>query len=303
MARRIATILSLKDKMSPGLEKVSKNTKQVAKNAEKAKLKLGNMAISAADKIGGLASKAVKAGTAIAGLVAGAAVKTGLSEAMDLEGYKAQIETATKDTKKAGEIMDWCMQMANKTPFEGGEVVEAASKFESMGMSAKKWVTYAGDMAGATNKSMDRATEALIDGQTGELERLKEFGIKKADIVKKANQMFANEEVVNNKGQITNQKKFNEALLALMDDKFTGGMEKKAKTLRGTFSTITGVIKNALAGIMGVKSNGEVSKGSPLDMLKQKAQALANQLVKMQSDGTFDKIAKKVSSGDRRSVV
>ena len=52
MARRIATILSLKDKMSPGLEKVSKNTKQVAKNAEKAKLKLGNMAISAADKIG-----------------------------------------------------------------------------------------------------------------------------------------------------------------------------------------------------------------------------------------------------------
>ena len=169
MARRIATILSLKDKMSPGLEKVSKNTKQVAKNAEKAKLKLGNMAISAADKIGGLASKAVKAGTAIAGLVAGAAVKTGLSEAMDLEGYKAQIETATKDTKKAGEIMDWCMQMANKTPFEGGEVVEAASKFESMGMSAKKWVTYAGDMAGATNKSLDQATEALIDAQTGEL--------------------------------------------------------------------------------------------------------------------------------------
>ena len=302
MARRIATILSLKDKMSPGLEKVSKNTKQVAKNAEKAKLKLGNMAISAADKIGGLASKAVKAGTAIAGLVAGAAVKTGLSEAMDLEGYKAQIETATKDTKKAGEIMDWCMQMANKTPFEGGEVVEAASKFESMGMSAKKWVTYAGDMAGATNKSMDQATEALIDAQTGELERLKEFGIKKADIVKKANQMFANEEVVNNKGQITNQKKFNEALLALMDDKFTGGMEKKAKTLRGTFSTITGVIKNALAGIMGVKSNGEVSKGSPLDLLKQKAQALANQLVKMQSDGTFDKIAKKVSSGVKKII-
>lgn len=302
MARRIATILSLKDKMSPGLKKVSKKTKEVSKNAEKARIKLGNMAVSASDKIGKMGSKAVKAATAIASLAAGAAVKTGLSEAMDLEGYKAQIETATKDTQKAGEIMEWCMQMANKTPFEGGEVVEAASKFESMGMSAKKWVTYAGDMAGATNKSMDQATEALIDAQAGELERLKEFGIKKADIVKKANQMFANEEVVNNKGQITNQKKFNQALLALMDDKFKGGMEKKAKTLRGTFSTITGVIKNALAGIMGMKSNGEVSKGSPLDLMKEKAQALANQLVKMQSDGTFDKIAKRVSSGVKKTI-
>ena len=100
MARRIATILSLKDKMSPGLEKVSKNTKQVAKNAEKAKLKLGNMAISAADKIGGLASKAVKAGTAIAGLVAGAAVKTGLSEAMDLEGYRSEEHTSELQSQR-----------------------------------------------------------------------------------------------------------------------------------------------------------------------------------------------------------
>lgn len=302
MGRTIEAILKLKDKMSPGLDKVSKKIKDASKNAEKAKVKLGNMAVSASDKIGKMGSKALKAAAAIASLAAGAAIKTGLSEAMDLEGYKAQIETATKDTKKAGEIMEWCMQLANKTPFEGGEVVEAASKFESMGMSAKKWVTYAGDMAGATNKSMDQATEALIDAQTGELERLKEFGIKKADIVKKANQMFANEEVVNNKGQITNQKKFNQALLALMDDKFTGGMEKKAKTLRGTFSTITGVIKNALAGIMGVKSNGEVSKGSPLDLLKEKAQTLADQLVKMQSDGTFDKVAKKVSSGVKKTI-
>ena len=151
MARRIATILSLQDKMSPKLEKASKKTKDLSKEASKAKVKLGNMAVSASDKIGGLITKAGKAAGAIVGLAAGAAIKTGLSEAMDLEGYKAQIETATKDTKKAGEIMEWCMQLANKTPFEGGEVVEAASKFEAMGMSAKEWVTYAGDMAGATN--------------------------------------------------------------------------------------------------------------------------------------------------------
>ena len=104
MARRIATILSLQDKMSPKLEKASKKTKDLSKEASKAKVKLGNMAVSASDKIGGLAAKtktAVAAIGAALGVSAGAAIKTGLSEAMDLEGYKAQIETATKDTKKA----------------------------------------------------------------------------------------------------------------------------------------------------------------------------------------------------------
>lgn len=297
MARRIATVLSLQDKMSPKLEKASKKTKDLSKEASKAKVKLGNMAVSASDKIGGLITKAGKAAGVIVGLAAGAAIKTGLSEAMDLEGYKAQIETATKDTKKAGEIMEWCMQLANKTPFEGGEVVEAASKFEAMGMSAKEWVTYAGDMAGATNKSLDQATEALIDAQAGELERLKEFGIKKADIAAKANEMFANEEIVNAKGQIVNQEKFNEALLQIMNEKFTGGMEKKAKTLRGVMSTITGIAKNGLAGIMGMKSDGTVAKGSPLDLMKEKAQAMADKMMQLQANGTFDKISKKVSSG------
>ena len=300
MARRIATILSLQDKMSPKLEKASKKTKDLSKEASKAKVKLGNMAVSASDKIGGLVAKAGKAAGAIVGLAAGAAIKTGLSEAMDLEGYKAQIETATKDTKKAGEIMEWCMQLANKTPFEGGEVVEAASKFEAMGMSAKEWVTYAGDMAGATNKSLDQATEALIDAQAGELERLKEFGIKKADIAAKANEMFVNEEIVNAKGQIVNQEKFNEALLQIMNEKFTGGMEKKAKTLRGVMSTITGIAKNGLAGIMGMKSDGTVAKGSPLDLVKEKAQALADKMVQLQANGTFDKISQKVSAGVKK---
>lgn len=44
--------------------------------------------------------------------------------------------------------------------------------------------------------------------------------------------MFAGQQVVNNKGQIVSQKKFNKALLALMNDKFAGGMKKQAQTLK-----------------------------------------------------------------------
>jgi hypothetical protein len=157
-------------------------------------------------------------------------------------------------------------------------------------------------MAGATNKSLDQATEALIDAQTGELERLKEFGIKKADIAAKANEMYANEEVVNAKGQIVNQEKFNDALLELMNEKFTGGMEKKAQTLSGIMSTISGITKNGLATIMGMGSDGTIADDSPLDILKEKALALSEKMQEMQADGTFDKIAKKTAQGIKNVI-
>lgn len=311
MAKKITTILRMKDQMSPKLKEVSSNTKKLSKDAERARGRLANFAVASSEKIGNFAKKAtlslakvtaktVALGVATATTLAAVGLKKGLSEAMDLEGYKAQLETATKDTKKAAEIMKWSMELANRTPFEGGEVVSAAAKFEAMGMSAKKWVTITGDMAGATNKSLDQATEALIDAQAGELERLKEFGIKKADIVKKANDIFKNIQVVNNKGQIVDQKRFNEALVALMKEKYTGGMEKQAKTLRGTMSTVTGVMKSGLARIVGMQSSGTIQKGSLLDIIKIKAGQLAKKFTEMEKDGTFEKIAIKVSEAAKK---
>lgn len=306
MLKKITTILRMKDQMSPKIKKVSRHTRKLSKDVERARGRIVNFAVASSEKIENFAKKAtislakvvVKTtalGLATAGALAGAGIKKGLAEAMDLEGYKSQIETATKDTKKAAEIMEWSIKLANKTPFEGGEVVAAAAKFEAMGMSAKKWVTITGDMAGATNKSLDQATEALIDAQTGELERLKEFGIKKADIVKKANEKFKNIQVVNAQGQVVDQKKFNEALVALLKDKFSGGMEKQAKTLRGTMSTVTGVMKSGLARIVGMQSSGTIQKGSLLDIIKGKAEQLAKKFVELEKSGAFDRIAIKVS--------
>ena len=75
---------------------------------------------------------------------------------------------------------------------------------------------------------------------------MKEFGIKKVDIQKKANEMFAGQETINAKGQITNQENFNNALLAIMQERYQGGAEKLAGTTKGMFSTVTGIMKSAL---------------------------------------------------------
>lgn len=241
-------------------------------------------------------SKAAKAASVASAAIGGLAIKTGLTEAMDLEGYKMQLETATKDTQRAAELMQYAIDLANKTPFEGGQLVEAAAKFESMGMSAETWLTKAGDMAAATNKDYDQAVEALIDAQAGELERLKEFGITKAMILEKGEKMFAGVQIANNNGQIVNQEKFNEAMLALMEDKFAGGMEKQATTIRGMWSTVTGVTKNALANILGMQNDGTVKSGSLLDSLREKIKLFSDTLTRWQQDGTIDAISAKFSA-------
>lgn len=290
--KNVNILLRLTDKFSGPLRMSTKEIKTARRELTRA-----NNMISRWHKNSVAAfTKTAKAASIASAAIGGIAIKTGLTEAMDLEGYKMQLETATKDTKKASEIMRYAINMANRTPFEGGELVEGAAKFEAMGLSAKKWLTYAGDMAAATNKSFDQSVEALIDAQTGELERLKEFGITKAMILEKGEKMFAGVQIANNNGQIVNQEKFNEAMLALMEDKFTGGMEKQATTIRGMWSTVTGVIKNALANILGMQNDGTVKSGSLLDSLREKIKLFSDTLTRWQQDGTIDAISAKFSA-------
>jgi phage-related tail protein len=107
--------------------------------------------------------------------------------------------------------------------------------------------------------------------------------------------MFAGQETINNKGQITNQENFNKALLAIMEDRYTGGAEKLSKTTKGMWSTITGVTKNALAKIVGIQDDGTVKSGTLIDKIREKMQLLGDKLTKWQSDGTLDNIASKAT--------
>ena len=296
IAKAISVILNLKDNYSTGLIGVANRTKGVTKEMKSSTKQVVSWKNSFVQSVNSVTSKMVKFGIATTTALTGLAAKTGLSQAMDLEGYKMQLETATKDTKKAASIMSYAIQMANKTPFEGGELVEGASKFEAMGMSAKKWLTVTGDMAAATNKDFDQAVEALIDAQTGELERLKEFGITKAQIQEQGEKMFSDVQIVNNKGQIVNQEKFNAAMMQLLKDKFQGGMVKQATTMKGLWSTVTGVAKLSLAKIVGMNEDGSVRSGSAFDLMRNKLQLFADKLMQMQQDGSIDRIATQVTA-------
>ncbi len=222
--------------------------------------------------------------------------KSALESASGLEGYRSTLNVVLKDQQKAAKMMAWAVEFANRTPFETDSVVEATVRLQSYGIEAQKVMTQIGDMAGVMNKDLMQAVEAVADAQTGEIERLKEFGITKAMITAKGAELYKNQTIVNNKGQIVDQQKFNDALFALMEDRFKGGMEIQAKSYKGLMSTISGVWKTGLAQMAGISGTGEIIKGSAFDAAKEGLGWVSDKMQNLSKSGTFEKIGKKIGS-------
>ena len=222
--------------------------------------------------------------------------KSALESASGLEGYRSTLNVVLKDQQKAAKMMAWAVEFANKTPFETDSVVEATVRLQSYGIEAQKVMTQIGDMAGVMNKDLMQAVEAVADAQTGELERLKEFGITKAMIIAKGAELYKNQTIVNNKGQIVDQQKFNDALFALMEERFKGGMEIQAKSYKGLMSTVSGVWKTGLAQMAGISGTGEIIEGSAFDAAKEGLGWVSDKMQSLSKSGTFEKIGKKIGS-------
>ncbi len=259
---------------------VGKQTDKSTKNIDKLSKSLGSFE----KKLVGLATGyvATRAFTSIAG--------TAIEAASSMEQYRITLNTVLKDSQKAGETLKWASQFANVTPFETDEVVQATVRLESYGLTATKYLPIIGDMAAVMGKDVLQATEAIADAQTGELERLKEFGITKEMIITQANKKLAGIEVVNNKGQIVNQRAFNAALLSLMKERYDGGMKLQSKSFKGRISTIVGTWKSGLSQIAGMSDSGEIVKGSAFDSISQKVGQISGTMEKMQADGSLQRI-------------
>lgn len=154
-----------------------------------------------------------------------------------MEQYQNTLAVVLKDSKKAVETLAWAEKFAAQTPFEIPDIVEATVRLESYGLKAQEVLRTTGDMAAVMGKPLMQAVEAVADAQTGELERLKEFGITKQMIIDQASKMYE-QEVVNAKGQIVDLAKFNDALFSLMEERFQGGMEIQSKTYNGLVSNV-----------------------------------------------------------------
>ncbi|WP_339001551.1 hypothetical protein KST09_11815 [Fusobacterium animalis] len=236
-------------------------------------------------------------------LAAGITLKTAIEGAGNIEQYRNTLETVLKDSDMARKKLAWASRFANKTPFETEEVVGGMTKLQSYGIEGDRilkttnrtYLEMIGDMASGMGKSFDQAIEAVADARTGELERLKEFGITKNMIAEFGKSKGL--EIFNNKGQIQDLELFNKTLFEMMDSRFGGAMEKQAKTFKGGLSTISGAAKSALSTLAGVNEFGDIVENSPFQILRDKVIIpFANTLVRLQEDGTFTKWAENISN-------
>ncbi len=275
-------------KMTPELNK----SKKAFEDAKKSVKDWGKSLISSID---GALLKIAKWGTATASLAGGFAVKTGFETAFDLEAYRTQLDTAVKDTERASKLMKMAQDFSNASPFTSKETIQSTATMEAYGVSSEHWLKMVADMAGATNKEMEQATGALIDALTKqEFQGLEEFGISKEMVIDKANLMYGNNKVFKKSGELrkNKDKEMKKVIETLMTEKFDGGAEKLSKTVKGLWSTVTGVTADSLAKIFGME-NGLIKSGSALDILKQRLEQLADTLTKWQQDGTLDEMAAK----------
>ena len=294
----LSATLELRDKLTTSIE----NAKRSTVSFERAFKSTGSLVSSVAKKMesginkiekgtSGLVKSIAKLGAIGVSGVSGAGAYA-IKSAADMERYRSVLEAVLKDEQKAANTMMWANKFANSTPYQNDEVIEGVVRLSSAGI-AKENMSFIGDLAAAAGKPLMQAVEAILDAQTGELERLKELNITK-DMIKEHAAKIGDGDLINAKGQITDLKAFNIVLKDLVELKFGGTMEKNADTFYGAMSTTIGTIKSAITQIAGIGLDGKIITGSMFDYIRNKAIEFRSTIEKMQEDGSLESLTQKI---------
>lgn len=93
--------------------------------------------------------------------------------------FEAVLTNSLGSKGEARKALDNLKDFASTTPFQIDQLTDSYIKFVNRGFKPSiNEMTSLGDLASSTGKEFDQLTEAILDAQTGEFERLKEFGIR-----------------------------------------------------------------------------------------------------------------------------
>ena len=159
------------DSASKEIGKFNSNTNNAAKNSEKDFNAIG----SAASKVGGIVAGAFAIGSVVSfgqGIIAATS---------EFQKFEAVLSNTLGSSSAAQLALSQIQQFAATTPFQINELTGAFVKLANQGFTPNiTQMRLLGDLASSTGKSFDQLAEAILDAQTGEFERLKEFGVRAA---------------------------------------------------------------------------------------------------------------------------
>lgn len=210
------------NKAAAGLKSVDTQTKQVSKNTAQ------------------MQGVVQKAGAAFVAAFATQTIidfgKRILEVSANFERMEAVLTNTLGSKGAAQAAMREIVEFATKTPFQVAELTDSFVKLANQGfIPTQEEMRKLGDLAASQGKGFDQLTEAIIDAQTGEFERLKEFGIRAS---KEGNNVTFAFKGVETQTQFTAEA-MREYILSLGDvEGVSGGMAAISETLGGKFSNL-----------------------------------------------------------------
>lgn len=269
---------------------------QLDRDLKGAEKKLKGFTSSAETNLKGFSSSASSAfksaGLALAGAFSvGAFVSFGkevLAVTAEFEKFGAVLGNTLGSTALANLKLKEIEEFAAKTPFSVQELTNSFVKLANQGFKPTgDEMRRLGDLAASTGKSFDQLAEAILDAQTGEFERLKEFGVRAQDAGDKVIFTF--------KGVQTTVDKSSEAIrnyvTSLGDaEGVSGSMAVISQTLTGKISNLSDSWDQMLVSI-GSNTSGVFS--SAIDIISEAINAITefnkelNIASKFKIEGTF----------------
>lgn len=163
-------------------------------------------------------------------------VKNMVNVTAEFQKFEAVLTNTLGSNSKARLALNEITKFAAQTPFSVNELTASYIKLANQGfVPTNKELTKLGDLASSTGKSFDMLTEAIIDAQTGEFERLKEFGIRASKEGDKVTFTFKG---VKEQVDFTNESIRNYILSLGEAEGVTGSMAAISETLAGQISNM-----------------------------------------------------------------
>jgi hypothetical protein len=192
------------------------------------------------DAMGSMGQIASKVGPVIAGIFAADKVmgfaKEVIAVTAEFQKLSAVLTNTLGSRSAAAGAMTKIQEFASQTPFSVQELTASFVKLANQGFTpTTAELRKLGDLASSTGKGFDQLAEAIIDAQTGEFERLKEFGIRAS---KAGDQVTFTFKGIQTQTEFTNDA-IREYLVSLGDlQGVSGSMAAVSATLGGQISNL-----------------------------------------------------------------
>lgn len=208
----------------------------------------------------------------------------------EFQKFGAVLTNTLGSNSKAQAALDQIREFAAKTPFSVQELTASFVKLANQGFEpTADEMRKLGDLASSTGKGFDQLTEAIIDAQTGEFERLKEFGIRAS---KSGDQVKFTFKGVQTQTEFTADS-IREYLLSLGNlEGVSGSMAAISETLGGKISNLGDSFDNLLLTL------GNLTSGPLTDFIDILNESLAS----IQDALTDDKVVTRLETVNKLYV-